>query len=1658
MTSIERDEGIVSGFEERVRQSPHAVAVLADGIELSYAQLDHRADRLAQRLRARGVGPEVLVALCVRRGPLMLVGLLAVWKAGGAYLPLDPGHPHTWIRQILETSGTSLLLTESALSLATGGLTDASICIDDEMAADVPTAAAAPVRAAHLAYCIYTSGTTGAPKGVAVGGRSLLAHARAMQRLLALQPGDRVLQTTPLCIDAALEEILPALLAGATIVLPATAMLPGPGFMQYLEDQQVSVVSLATSLWEHWVDAAGAASWTRPSRLRLVFVGGERVLAEKLRRWQLLPWTNQVDWITDYGPTEATISCTVYRPPRPFLGDLVPIGWPIDGAAIHLLDSALEPVATGEVGEIWIGGSSPARGYLGQPALTADAFRPDPWGNRGSRMYRSGDLARRSAAGDLLFLGREDEQIKLDGHRIELAGIENSLLLCPGVRDAAVALHQTAAGRARLVAYLVGDGLAIADVRGRLAALLPTQMVPDEFLVLDELPRAQFSGKLQRTGLPAPALAADGMADPDRIDELVRARWIQAVGHAPHDDSEDFFRSGGDSLRAMRLLAQLRLDLGVDADFADLYRAPTVSGLASVLTQRRDRGERSAWLAAGGAGSGPRSDPRRGPASHGQQRLWFMERYHEGSAAYAVPVAFRVRGRFPVHQLDRALSALVARHEALRTGLAMEGDQLVQRVVSPCPVRTDQRKAGTLNDALATAAAELARPFDLAEPPLLRSLCISCADGDRLWVLNIHHSACDAWSLGLVFDELRAELDGLPPPAAPPQYAAFVERQQAWLGQPVAQVQREFWQAALAGDLPRLNLGHRVVRQRADDARGAIEALRFDRSLTAAMRAMAAERGTTVYVVALSAFAAVLQRWTLQDRIVIGVPAACRPTPSDECTVGFFANTLAVCIDIDPSLGLGALVAHVAGRMAAALAHQELPLDHVVDALGLPSRNEPNPLFQAMFVGQDAPLGQGFALRDCVVEEVVVHNGTAKSDVCVMLRSNEGGLTGEMEYSLGAMTQAGAASLASAYQNLLAAGLRTPALRIDELPALSVEAQRAQAAAINAVHAVYDETLPLGGHVDRMARERPDDIAVEAGEVALSYRQLSSRANRLAVALRAAGLGPERLVGVCMDRSAAMVVALLGVLRAGAGFVPLSPRAPRQRTAAIVADAGIAHVITQPHCEAALSGLGARLWFEDGLGSGGAAPPEAGARPEHIAYVYYTSGTTGSPKGVAIDHRCAMNRLAWLNQRYPLRPGDRVLHKTPLTFDVAIWEIFGPLMAGATLVAADPDAEADAAHIADLLAMPRMVFGHFVPSMLDAYLRASPRPPAPDLRWVQMSGEAPSPGLVQRFRDYARIELHNCYGQTETSEVATWEDDGAPVADRVPMGRQVGVYRLFVLDRALMPVPAGMPGELCVSGVGGLARGYHGRPAWTAERFVPHPYPKVPGERLYRTGDLVCFDADGRLENLGRLDGQVKVRGCRVEIAEIETVLLQLPGLHRCAVTATRDADGFDQLVAYVVGGGLSAQAIGEHAERHLPHYMLPAVYVQLAELPLTGSGKLDRLRLPPPAAGHFESRGGSAAPEPGLESELAGLWLQVLGVGRVGRSDNFFAIGGNSLKAIQVLTRIRSSFGVRLSVRAFFEEPTVAGLARQVDAALVEWVASMPEDEAERRFQETSA
>lgn len=1636
-------------IEAQAARTPDAAAVISGAGVLSFRRLDERAGRLAGLLAARGVRPEVRVGLAIEQSERWLVTLLAVWKAGGVYVPVDAALPPGLAASMLADAGVQLLLHSGSGPVPDGsGFSVVELDDLEGPAGPFPVGGATPVMwPDNLAYCTFTSGSTGRPKPVGVSHASLAGHAVAIRAELGLRADDRFLQFTSMAVDASLEEVLPVWLAGAAVVLPDAPRPTSVELTELINERGVTMLSLPSAYWHQWTDDLQAEVVKLPDTVRTVFVGGDKIRMDRLVAWTAVVGSRPVGFVADYGPTETTISCTTYRPDPANLPDvgLVPIGRPLPGVTVRLLDDELTPVADGEPGDVWIAGPGLARGYLGAPATTADRFCPDPFGPSGARMYRTGDRAALLPDGNLQFLGRSDRQVKIRGFRVEPGQVENAVRACAGVRDAVVVAVDDPVSGARLIAYAEGVESPAADaaLRAELADRLPAVMVPQTVIWVERFARSPLSGKVIPSELPPPPpapVAADtsGPVGASSVEETVAALFADVLGRPPGGADEDFFAAGGDSLRGLQLLSRLAQATGAGLTFNQLRSAPTVAGLARLVdgAHRRDTvaevvgtaGEHGEWR----------------PASRGQVALWYLDRLHRGAPTYAVPLGYWISGPLDLERWDAALTELVTRHEALRTTLEERDGRVWSRLRPPEPVRTRVTRVADRAAATRRAEADAARPFDLSAGPLLRSSCFQVDDEHHLWLLDVHHGAFDAWSLGVFWRELAALYQDQRLPEITVRHADYVAWQERWLTSDEAGEQRRYWTDRLAGDAPVVEPGRPTGAPGQAGFSLPLGARGFG---PAEIDRVARACGSTPFGVLLAGFLATLHRMTGgADDVVVGVPMAGRARAGTEDLIGYLVNTVPLRMRFTPGMSFRTLVEQTDAALAEALSQQDLPFAEMAGGRSQGGEFAENPVFQTMFVLQSTPVDGGGEIDGLRIAEQLIHSGTAKVALTCTLRLDADELTGEMEYATRRFDRPSAERWQDALVTLLESALADPSARLAELPLLPSAAATAQLTAINADHQdrTAPETLLHDGFRAALGRD-PAAVAVRAGTTAVSYADLDARADAVAVALAGAGIGPEALVGVCAERSVASIAAVLGVLRAGAGFVPLDAGYPAERLRWIAADCAMAAVIASEPTPAGLEGVP----VVDPAGTATGNRPDVPLHPRNTAFVYYTSGSTGRPKGVVIDHGCAASRVEWISRRYELGPGRLVVHKTPLVFDVAIWEIFATLGAGATVLLAEAGTETDVPYLADLLGTPETRLAHFVPSMLDMYVATASGTRYPDLDRVQTSGEAVPSALLRRFATHFQVDLDNAYGQTETSEVAVWTGRDWPAGGDVPMGRAVNGYRLFVLDEALQPVPPGVVGELYVAGVDGLARGYLNQPELSAQRFLPHPWPVTPGERLYRTGDLASRDDDGLLHYAGRTDGQAKVRGVRVEPGEIEEVLGSHPAVERAVVLIREDEPGTKEIVAYLVGPDAVVTDVADYAGGYLSRYLLPAVYVKLDALPFTPSGKVDRQALPAPSAQDRGARGEIAETTSLIESQLAEVWRDLLHVDEIGRRQNFFETGGTSLSALQMLHRVKTRFGVAVTVRQFFSAPTIAGVAEFLEKALVDELTARSDDVA---------
>ncbi|MER8061036.1 MULTISPECIES: amino acid adenylation domain-containing protein [unclassified Streptomyces] len=1666
-------------FAEHAARTPDAIAVTDGALALSYGELDRRANQLAHRLRCLGVGPDTLVGLCAPRSAELLVGLLGILKAGGAYLPLDPDNPPERLRHIIGDAG----LRHVVGTTATRPLWEAAaphavdLTADADRLAELPgTAPDSGVTPDHLAYVIYTSGSTGRPKGTLVPHRNITRLFSATDHWFGFGPDDVWTLFHSIAFDFSVWELWGALLhGGRLVVVPYETSRSPEEFHRLLCDQAVTVLNQTPSAF-HQLDRVDAQR-SDELALRYVVFGGEALDVGALSGWFDRHGDVTPRLVNMYGITETTVHVT-YRPLTArdaAQGRGSVIGVPIPDLRLHLLDRHGNPVPRGAAGELYVAGAGLARGYLNRPELTEERFPTAP---SGERLYRTGDLARLRSDGELEYLGRIDDQVKLRGFRIELGEIEAALTAHPGIGAAVARVVPDATGTPVLAGYVVpatdnpaenGTGaddatardLTVDGLRAHLAARLPGYMIPGALVTLPALPLTA-NGKVDRRALPVPGTATGALApgsayEPPSgpVETALAEIWREVLGHERVGALDNYFALGGDSIRSLQVLARAR-DRGLRFGVVDLMRHQTVRGLAEAVAHD-----------AGTAQATPSYEPfsllteaDRAALPDGLDDAYPMTRlqagmlFHSDLPAAAGRVyhnvsAYHVEAPWSEAAWRQTVAEAAARHEMLRTSFDLHGFgeplQFVHRGARPEITFEDLRE---LDDTAREAAvarryeAERSRPFTWDRAPLIRFHVQRRSDTAFQLFIAEHHAIVDGWSERSLFTELSARYVRLcagadapaPAPAPRSRFASFVALERAALADPA---HRSFWAGQTAGAtvtrLPRTGPAGGAPRMSWHH-----EPLPAD--LHERLTARAAELGVPLRTVLLATHVRVMALMGGGDEITTGVVHNGRAEePDGDKVVGVFLNTLPFRVALTAG-SWREFVRRVADLEVPVHEHRRYPLAEIVRAGGGTAPFETFFNYTHFHVEQDGPADGAFT----VLEET----GEADTDFAFgaeFSRSPDGRLLElGLRYDAARFPAERMAAVHASYTAALRALADTPdqdCLAADLLPA----ADRRRYAEWNSTEKAYEEPHVLIELIERQVRVSPEAAAVrfEGGE--LSYRALDAAAERLAVRLRRRGAGPGTFVGLLLERSLTLPVVLLAVLKCRAAYVPLDPEHPEQRVRSLLAEAGIGLVVADDEWAARLrdAEVGVVVPGEpdvvpDGQADvvpDGTGAPVAAASPDDPAYMIFTSGSTGTPKGVVVSHRAIANRLLWMQDAYGLTDGERVLQKTPYTFDVSVWELFWPLLTGATLVLARPGGQRDPGYLAALVRDERISTVHFVPSMLAVFLDDTEAvASAAGLSRVVCSGEALPADVRNRFFELLPgVELHNLYGPTEAAvDVTAWRcapGDG----ESVPIGRPIANMRTHVLDARLREVPLGVTGELYLEGVG-LALGYHGRPDLTAERFVRHTGADGVARRLYRTGDLARHRADGALEYAGRTDHQMKIRGFRVEPGEIEAVLGEHPAVRGCAVLLRGE-----RLVAYVVTGGDGADGGTEELVRHaralLPEHMVPSAWVTLDALPLTANGKLDRAALPAPDPAAALRQSPPEPPRDATEARIAGIWEQLLGSGPVGVHDDFFASGGHSIDALRLIGRLNDAFGERLSVATVLERPTVAGQAEVLRA-----------------------
>ncbi len=1746
----------------RAAAASAATAVVCGGERLSYGDLETRANRLANHLLGSGVAPGSLVGLCLERSLDLPAAILGVLKAGCAYVPLDPDYPAERLAFLLADSRAAALVTRADLLPR---LPDPSaephpplVLLDadaEEIARRSAAAPRLPSSPRDLAYVIYTSGSTGRPKGVLVEHGHVLRLFAATEGWFGFGAGDVWTLFHSYTFDFSVWEIWGALLHGGRLVVVPYAVSRSPAdFRALLARERATVLSQTPSAFRQlvWADeAAPGSDLADLDDLRLVVFGGEALEPASLAPWLARHGEARPRLVNMYGITETTVHVTYRVMGRADLGSAAsPIGRPLPDLSVYVVDAGLEPLPVGVPGEMLVGGAGVARGYLGRPELTAERFVPHPFGGEGgelgargrsggelgargrsggelgargrsggelgARLYRSGDLARWLPTGELAYLGRIDQQVKVRGFRVELGEIQAALAAHPAVREAAVLARKEEDGEHRLVAYLAVDGSAAvsapgaAELRSFLAATLPEHMLPAAFVTLPSLPLTPH-GKVDRRALadvaPEGAATRAGAGYEAPRDELERflAGLFREVLKVDRVGAHDgFFELGGNSIAGAVLVNRLQQQLGETVQVVAIFNAPTVARLADHLRREHPRAVARLWGEAAPAadqaelGSRPALGRRavrpplrpahalrsggRLPLSFAQERLWFIDQMAPGSATYNVPSAVRLAGRLALPALAATFAEIVRRHETLRTRFATDAQGPVQIVLPPAPLPLPQVDLRALLPArreaelAALAVAEGARPFDLAAGPMLRVTLVDLAAEDHAALFTMHHIASDAWSMGVLVEELAALypafLSGRPSPLPPlpVQYADFAAWQRGWLAGETLEGEIAYWREALAGAPIVLDLPADRPRPAVQTARGAVEPFLLPAAVTAGVRRLARESGSTIFMVALAAFDALLHRMTGQTSLLVGSTIANRTLREIEGLIGFFVNTLALRSDLETGESFRRLLDRTRERALAAYEHQDIPFERLVELM-VPERDPSRPpLVQVLLQLQNAPVA-ALDLPGLALSPLATGAEAAKFDLVVNLVEGGDEVGGQWLYSADLFDATTVRRWVEAYGRLLAAAVESPAGEVARLPLLSPAERHQLLAEWGGASAGFAVEGSLHATFAARAAAAPAATAVVCGGERLSYGDLEARANRLANHLLARGVAPGSLVGLCLERSLDLPAAILGVLKAGCAYVPLDPDYPAERLAFLLADSRAAALVTradllprlpdpsaEPHPPLVLLDADA-----EEIVRRSAAAPRLPSSPRDLAYVIYTSGSTGRPKGVLVEHGHVLRLFAATDGWFGFGSDDVWTLFHSYAFDFSVWEIWGALLYGGRLVVVPYAVSRSPADFRALLARERATVLSQTPSAFRQLVWADEAAGGvglDNLRLVVFGGEALEPSSLAPWlarHGEARPCLVNMYGITETTVHVTYRvmgraDLGSAAS---PIGRPIPDLSVYVVDAGFEPLPVGVPGEMLVGGAG-VARGYLGRPELTAERFVPDPFGGASrgrsggelgargrlggelGARLYRSGDLARWLPTGELAYLGRIDQQVKVRGFRVELGEIQAALAAHPAVREAAVLARKEADGEHRLVAYLAVDGSAAVSAPGAAELRsflaatLPEHMLPAAFVTLPSLPLTPHGKVDRRALAEVAPEGAATRAGAGyeAPRDELERFLAGLFQEVLKVERVGLHDGFFELGGNSIAGAVLVNRLQQELGEIVQVVVIFDAPTVAQLA----------------------------
>lgn len=1655
-------QGVHQLFEEQVERAPDAIAVVFGDQQLTYGQLDRRANQLAHFLRTHGVESDMPVGLCMERGLELITSLLGIWKAGGAYVPLDPSYPKERLRYIVAHSKPPCILTQPELCPWLTDTTAIRIDLDSDYSCCSHYPSHTPnfmTTKFNLAYIIYTSGSTGAPKGVMVTHHSTLNLLLSLQAHVEIDETSAVLAVTSLSFDISVLEFFGPLIGRGRLVLADREVAKdGTALRAVLQSRAITLMQATPSTWDLLFQANPSPL---PKTLNIL-CGGEALtptLAQKMESSGGSIWNV-------YGPTETTIWSTIWKLPHQH-GN-ISIGRPLANTTVFVVDQNEEIATIGVPGELLIGGDGMARGYQRHPVLTAEKFIPHPFSSEpGARLYRSGDRARYRAEGMIEYLGRFDQQIKLRGFRIEPGEIETLLQQQTDVKDAVVLLREDSPDNHQLIAYVVLTSDAALDpstLRVTLKTYLPDYMIPAAFVTLETLPLTP-NGKIDRKALPEPnssfqAAAHSYLPPQGPVEEQVAEIWKELLRVGAIGRHDNFFERGGHSLLAMQVIARTRVRVQINVSVRALFDNPTLSQFAQAVQRA---------LASGTTISSQeirrRTTEATTPLSFAQQRLWFFKQWAPESPTYHIPSAWHLRGLVDYKALAASFTMLIARHDSLRTTFSQIDNQPVQVIHAPSPVAVPVVDLTSLTDVVQDAELarliekETHRQFDLTAGPLFRAQLFLLGRDHAVLLVTLHHIITDGWSMGIFWDELSAlytsQRTGHTATLArlPIQYADFAVWQREWLQGDTLRQQVHYWTTQLANAPSALELPLDFPRPVLQSLRGAMETFTLSRALTQDLKTLSQRESVTLFMTLIAVFQLLLARYTGQQDILVGTPIAGRTHDKLEGLIGLFVNTLVIRTPLQGAPTGRTLLQSIREVCLDAFANQDFPFEKLVEELHPIRDPSRHPVFQVMF-HLIPPQEQGLSLPGVNVTPYPRPHTTAKFDLTCTLREHDGMLHGTLEYCTDLFETASITRMAQHFQILLEGIVKNPDHPVFHLPLLTDTDQQRQLIEWNGTMATSSQESTIAELFEAQVAKTPEAVAVVFDDEQLVYESLNTKANQLAHYLKKLGVGPEVRVGVCLERSVDLVISLLGILKAGGAYVPLDPDYPTNRLAYMVNDAQPLVLLTRRSLVATLPSHQGKLVCLETEWPRIAHEPTSSIRRagtlDNLAYVTYTSGSTGRPKGVGVVQRGVV-RLVQTPNYVEFTEDEVILQFAPFTFDASTFEIWGALLNGGRLVlCAERRPSLD--ELSQLIQrtgittlwLTASLFHQMTVHAADAFYQ---------VRQLLTGGDVVSVEHANQFCvQHPSVRLINGYGPTENTTFSCCYEINSTDSDlrTLPIGRPISQTQVYVLNPHLELNPVRVDGELYLGGMG-LARGYWNQPELTATRFLPDPFATQEGARLFRTGDWGRYRANGLLEFVGRRDTQIKLRGFRIELGEIETRLEQQAEVKNAVVLLREDSPPNQQIVAYIVpapGKSFEPSTLRVALKMHLPDYMLPTSFMMLETWPLTPNGKIDRQALPAPDMTHRSVANVYEPPQTQVEEMLAEVWQDLLQLEHAGRHDHFFKLGGHSLLATQLMARLREQLVIDLPLRLLFEHPTLMNQAQAIEERLLLEYENVPEPE----------